>query len=721
MTNQLTIPVPHKGWLPLVLITILTLAIFIVSIISLISGWQTIFQNLFYFPIILACVYYVKRGFVFSVLLACGYFVLMAIFSQDFVVLEGALIRVLIFILVAGVITYLSIIRIRAEDALKESEEFNRGLVENMPNLVVVYDHDRKIRYVNPAATTTLGYPVEEMMGTDIMAYVNPRQQTEIAAATEERFSSDTGKSLEIDLITKSGQHLTVISKGAPLHFQNKPAVLVLFADITDRKRAQEALRESEEKFRQLFARMPSAVAIYDAVDGGKDFIIKDFNIAAEKIEGINKDDLIGKRLTQAFPGVRDFGIFDVFYRVWNTGQPVYFPSALYRDERDLGTWRESWVYKLESGEVIAIYHDITERKKMEEALRESEERYRSLYADSRDAVMILSPTQGFLAANPATIRLFACQNEQDFTTHTPASLSPEYQPDGVRSADKAQEMMQLALEKGSHFFEWMHRKVDGTDFPATVLLSRLESGGTQILQATVRDITDRKHAEEALRQVNKQLNLLSSITRHDILNQLMALKGYLYLSHEEIDNPTTLTEYIQKEEQAANTIEHQIKFTKDYQDLGAAAPAWQNVNASIEKALTGLPMRDVHVEVDPKNPEIFADPLFLKVFYNLIDNALRYGSDQMKTIQISSQEIDTGLLIVCEDDGVGISAEDKKKLFTRGFGKNTGLGLFLSREILSITGITITENGVPGKGARFEITVPKGMWRMVEADKTVN
>ena len=227
MTNQLTIPVPHKGWLPLVLITVLTITIFIVSIISLVSGWQTIFQNLFYFPIILACVYYVKRGFVFSVLLACGYFILMLIFSQDPVVLEGAFIRVLIFILVAGVITYLSIVRIRAEDALKESEEFNRGLVENMPNLVVVYDHDRKIRYVNPAATTTLSYSVEEMEGTDIMAYVDPHQQCEIAAATEERFSSDTGKSLEIDLITKAGQHLTVISKGAPLHFQNQPAVLV--------------------------------------------------------------------------------------------------------------------------------------------------------------------------------------------------------------------------------------------------------------------------------------------------------------------------------------------------------------------------------------------------------------------------------------------------------------------------------------------------------------
>jgi signal transduction histidine kinase len=131
---------------------------------------------------------------------------------------------------------------------------------------------------------------------------------------------------------------------------------------------------------------------------------------------------------------------------------------------------------------------------------------------------------------------------------------------------------------------------------------------------------------------------------------------------------------------------------------------------------MVALPMRAVHVEADPADPEVYADPLFEKVFYNLIDNALRYGGDQMKTIWISSREINTGLKIVCEDDGVGISAEDKKKLFTRGFGKNTGLGLFLSREILAITGITIIENGTPGKGARFEIAVPRGMWRMVGA-----
>jgi len=183
------------------------------------------------------------------------------------------------------------------------------------------------------------------------------------------------------------------------------------------------------------------------------------------------------------------------------------------------------------------------------------------------------------------------------------------------------------------------------------------------------------------------------------------------------IDKPTILYGYIQKEEQAANAFEVKISFTRDYQELGVAALEWQNVNASIKKAFTGLPMRTVHVEVDPKNPEVFADQIFEKIFSNLIDNAIRYGGDQMKTIRFTYEESETGLRIVCEDDGVGISVEDKKKLFTRGSGKNTGLGWFLSREILAITGITITENVTLGKGARFEIDVPQGMRRIKGAN----
>ncbi len=243
--------------------------------------------------------------------------------------------------------------------------------------------------------------------------------------------------------------------------------------------------------------------------------------------------------------------------------------------------------------------------------------------------------------------------------------------------------------------------------------ITKDNDGRTVKTHGANQDITERRQMEDALHQANRQLNLLSNITRRDILNQLMVLKGFLELSHEEIDDPKTLMEFIKKEETAANAIEHQIKFTRDYQELGITAPEWQNVSANINKALIGLPMRDVHVEIDQNNPEIFTDRLFEKVFYNLIDNALRYGGTGMKTIRVSSQVINSGLRIVCQDDSVGITAEDKKRLFSRGFEKNTGIGLFLSREILAITSITITETGIPGQGARFEILVPKGMWRL--------
>ena len=110
---------------------------------------------------------------------------------------------------------------------------------------------------------------------------------------------------------------------------------------------------------------------------------------------------------------------------------------------------------------------------------------------------------------------------------------------------------------------------------------------------------------------------------------------------------------------------------------------------------------------------EVFADPLIVKVFYNLMDNAVRYGG-KITTIRFSVEDAGDEHLIVCEDDGDGVVAEEKEKIFERGFGKNTGLGLALSREILAITGITIKETGEPGKGARFEMTVPKSAWRLV-------
>jgi PAS domain S-box-containing protein len=220
------------------------------------------------------------------------------------------------------------------------------------------------------------------------------------------------------------------------------------------------------------------------------------------------------------------------------------------------------------------------------------------------------------------------------------------------------------------------------------------------------------RRAQEAYRLANEKLNLLSTITRHDILNQLTVLKGYLELSEYSIDDPGKLREYISRERKNAETIEHQILFTREYQDIGVKAPAWQSVSLSIIRAKGALNIGNVEVTLDRADLEVYADPLFDKVFYNLIDNALRYGGDRLTRIRISTHGSETGLVIECEDDGAGISGSDRNRLFQRGYGKHTGLGLYLSREILNITGITINENSRPGSGARFILVVPEGAWR---------
>jgi two-component system cell cycle sensor histidine kinase/response regulator CckA len=146
---------------------------------------------------------------------------------------------------------------------------------------------------------------------------------------------------------------------------------------------------------------------------------------------------------------------------------------------------------------------DITERKR-------AEDRYRMLFESSRDAIMTLEPPSWrFTSGNPATVKMFGAKDEEEFISHGPWELSPERQPDGRVSAEKSREMIETAVRKGTHFFEWTHRRIGGEKFSADVLLTRMEQKGKVILQGSVRDITERKRAEEAIAVSNKLLQAI--------------------------------------------------------------------------------------------------------------------------------------------------------------------------------------------------------------------
>lgn len=222
-------------------------------------------------------------------------------------------------------------------------------------------------------------------------------------------------------------------------------------------------------------------------------------------------------------------------------------------------------------------------------------------------------------------------------------------------------------------------------------------------------DITERKKTEDTLRKANKNLQLLSSITRHDILNKVMILQNYGELM-EEMNSDPELAESITHMKDAADAIKKQIEFTREYDKLGIRDPSWISITSLIER-LSNSP---IPITCTCTGIELFADPMLGKVFENLLDNVLRHAGTATR-ILIRCKGTDDGMVVCWEDDGPGVMDTQKEKIFERGYGKNTGFGLFLIREILSITGLSITETGIYGHGAKFEIYAPKGMWKQEE------
>jgi signal transduction histidine kinase len=229
----------------------------------------------------------------------------------------------------------------------------------------------------------------------------------------------------------------------------------------------------------------------------------------------------------------------------------------------------------------------------------------------------------------------------------------------------------------------------------------------------SLHDVTDKRLAEDAIRSANNKLNLLADITRHDILNQLTALTAYLELVQGENRDPLAAG-HLKAMEKSLEIIRLQLEFTRDYQNLGLKKPVWQSVAEVFTRATESFEETAVSFYNDTGTVEIFADPLTGEAFYNLIDNSLRHN-EIISQIRLSLKREEPDLVILYEDDGAGVLPEEKEKIFLRGFGKHTGLGMFLIKEILLITGITIRETGIHGTGVRFEIRVPEGRFRFPE------
>ncbi len=599
--------------------------------------------------------------------------------------------------------------RKQTESALLESEKRYRDMFElSYAVMLVINPETGSIVDANAAASRYYGYSHEEFSRLLIMD-INITEPSIIKSDMSDALKNQ-GELFTFRHRKKSGEIRTVEVFSAPIKIGGKQFLHSIIHDVTDRNRAEDALRESEKKYRILFEQMLEGFAycrmIYDEKGRPADWIYLNVNAAFARITGL--ENITGKRVLEVLPDIREQTpeLFDIYGRVASTGIPETFEI----DFKPLKIWLKISVFCPEKEYFVAVFEDITVRKQTDERLH-----HLAAIVTSSENAIVGKTLEGIITSWNASAEKIYGYTASEAIGKPISILVPPGERDEIPMI-----LARIRAGETIRYFETKRMTKDGRVIDVSLIVSPIKNDEGIITGAStiVSDITERRKEETAIRQANKKLNILSGITRHDIRNQLLALKGYLEISKEYTADAAKMSEFIGKEEQVANTIERQITFTKEYEDLGVHAPVWHDCRTLVDTAVTQVSLGKVLAKNDiPPGTEIFADPLIVKVFYNLVENAVRHGG-KITTLRFSLQNAGDIPVIICEDDGDGVAGNEKEKIFERGFGKNTGLGLFLTREILSITGITITETGQPGKGARFEITLPKDMYRISPAAK---
>jgi len=398
--------------------------------------------------------------------------------------------------------------RERVEKALRESEEMLRTMFESMVEGVLVCDLSGNILKANEAALRMAKVKRKALIGRNIFEFIAEEDRSRAAQdLTVTLAAGITKATLEYVFLNGEGERIDAEFSAALLHDSaGKPAGIIGIArDVTERKRMEQSMKDSEARFRELFNHMNSGVVVYEAAKDGKDFIFKDCNAAAEKISRLRKRDYIGKSVLKKMPSLKDFGLFEVLQTVWRTGEPVHFPVSYYTDERVAG-WRDNYVYRLPSGEVVAVYDDVTDRIEAERALRESEEKLRTMFETIGDAFVTVDLEGNIMEVNEATVYISG-YSKKELVGHNFMEFVAKKDQDSMLADMKA------TLESGisPKNLQYSLTAADGRkiDIEFNVSVLRDSAGDPSGFVAVIRDVSERRRMEEALRESEEERRIV--------------------------------------------------------------------------------------------------------------------------------------------------------------------------------------------------------------------
>lgn len=488
--------------------------------------------------------------------------------------------------------------------------------------------------------------------------------------------------------------------------------------------------------YRELFEHMPSCVVIYKAVDGGNDFILKDFNKAAGITEKPNRKTVTDKRVTQLFPDAAASGILKVFQKVWRTGQAEFLPELLCKDDQGTVSWQEHLVYKLPSGNIVSLYRDVTERKLMADKLRESEEKFRYLAEHSILGIYILQDAK-IAYVNPSLASLFKYEPEEMIDQ---LNIKDLFHPDDQQIAmQRFQERLDGKAEKHNIIYKGVRK--DGSIIYIQSYGLRINYLNRPAVIGTLIDITERIQAdrekallEHKLRQSHKMeaIGTLAGGIAHDFNNILSILFGFIDLAEMNIDAPGVLRKYLEEVRQgthrAKDLVSQILTFSRMTGNEKQPQRLSQVVKESLKLLRASIPATvQITQRIESQNAVLADITQLHQIVMNLCTNAYHAMAETggiltvslcdvqiLKNAPIANMRTPPGeyLRLEVKDTGHGMDQNILKRIFdpyftTKETGDGTGLGLAVVQGIVKNHGGYIEVDSEPGDGSTFRLYLP--------------
>ncbi len=609
--------------------------------------------------------------------------------------------------------------RERAAESSTMHKAFYRSLIDNALDMITVLDSEGIIIYNSPSLKYYLGYGPDELIGRLCFDLVHPEDAQEIIEAfTREIQTPGTSEWTTYRFLHKAGwwRHLESIGKNL-LEDPEIRGIVVTSRDVSDRKLMEEELKRSEEYFRAVIENAMDIIMITDAMG-----VIKYINRAASEVLGYEPDELIGRSgLDFVHPEELDWAVREMETASHDAG---YSPLNEVRVKHKDGSFRylegvgRNFLDHPAVRGIVLSFRDISDRKRAEEELRESEELHKGLVSISPDAVTISDLEGNVTYVSPQTLKLHGYDSEDEILGKNAAMfIAPE-------DHERAMVNMQHTLKEGSiKNVEYVFVKRDGTRFIAELnaILIRDTRGNPRSMVAFTRDITERKRIEKELKDRNEELEAFAHTISHDLLTPVAIVEGYAKAALEadaegRSDAERECLEAIARGTQRMSTL---INSLLQYAQAGHMDMEVRSVDSEeiLVEVLTDLEekirARDIAIEVEEGMPSIKVDSVKLRqVFTNLIANAIRHMGDNPKpTVEVGASVSGDIATFHVRDNGIGIPSELQDKVFEpfRHFSLSgvPGLGIGLStvkRAVLAWGGRTWVES-TPGEGATFYFT----------------